>query len=418
MKIEKKILLVESEMLKPQGHFLDYLIETSIFFKNDRKILWFLNKNFNSNNLDLPDFCLIKKIIRSNIFHIKKNRILYFFEEIFFFITNIFNIFYFTFFFIKSINKLLVFYELLLNNYFIIPKYFKSFYLNYLKQNFNSNDDIIFQSCRRKDLALIYFLSNLEKKTLPKIHIRVFHLPNKRFKGFYFYIDLLKKEIKNKKIFIYTEKGFKFNYLRNDLKTDILINHTKPIFSFYSRASNPKKQVIGFVGEARVNKGFNKIPEIIEMMDKLDSNIEFIIHATDIGNNTKESLNKIFRLSKLNKNIKIINKYCNFSEYRSLLSQITIMPLLYDLDQINIGSGILYSCVSHEIIPIVPSNLNYLEDIMVQGSFLTANNLNDFCNKTSYIIKNYSDFIIKIKESSNKLKLSINEDPLIKNILN
>ena len=153
-------------------------------------------------------------------------------------------------------------------------------------------------------------------------------------------------------------------------------------------------------------------------MDKLDSNIEFIIHATDIGHNTRESLNKIFRLSKLNKNIKIINKYCNFSEYRSLLSQITIMPLLYDLDQINIGSGILYSCVSHEIIPIVPSNLNYLEDIMVQGSFLTANNLNDFCNKTSYIIKNYSDFIIKIKESSNKLKLSINEDPLIKNILN
>ena len=86
MKIEKKILLVESEMLKPQGHFLDYLIETSIFFKNDRKILWFLNKNFDSNHLDLPDFCLIKKIIRSNIFHIKKNRIFYFFEEIFFFL--------------------------------------------------------------------------------------------------------------------------------------------------------------------------------------------------------------------------------------------------------------------------------------------------------------------------------------------
>ena len=98
MKIKNKILLVESEMLKPQGHFLDYLIETSNFFKNDRKILWFLNKNFNSNNFDLPNFCLIKKIIKSNNFHIKKNRIFYFFEEIFFFITNIYNIFFFTFF--------------------------------------------------------------------------------------------------------------------------------------------------------------------------------------------------------------------------------------------------------------------------------------------------------------------------------
>ena len=417
MKIEKKILLVESEMLKPQGHFLDYLIETSIFFKNDRKILWFLNKNFNSNHLDLPDFCLIKKIIRSNIFHIKKNRILYFFEEIFFFITNIFNIFFFTFFFIKSINKLLVFYELLLNNYFIIPKYFKSFYLNYLKQNFNSNDHIIFQSCRRKDLALIYFLSNLEKKSVPKIHIRVFHLPNKRFKGFYFYIGLLKNKIKDKKILIYTEMGFKYNYLKNDVDKNILINHTKPIFSFYNREINPKKQVIGFVGEARANKGFNKIPQLITKINKLVSNAEIIVHATDVTDETKKSFDEIIKLSQIHKNIKLINKYCDYSEYRSLLSRITIMPLLYDLDQINTGSGILYSCVSHEIIPIVPSNLNYLGDILVERSFLTADNIDNFCNKISDVIKNYSDFILNIKESSKKLKKSINEDPLILNIL-
>ena len=127
MHLKKKILLVESEMLKPQGHFLDYLIETSNFFKSDHIIIWFLNKNFNSKNFELPGFCSIKKIIKSNFFHIKKNKILYFFEEIFFFITNIFNIFFFTIFFLKSINKLLIFYKLLFNNFFIIPKYFKSF---------------------------------------------------------------------------------------------------------------------------------------------------------------------------------------------------------------------------------------------------------------------------------------------------
>ena len=43
--MNRKLLLVESEMSKPQGHFLDYLIETSIYFKSKRKIIWFLNKN-------------------------------------------------------------------------------------------------------------------------------------------------------------------------------------------------------------------------------------------------------------------------------------------------------------------------------------------------------------------------------------
>ena len=65
MHLKKKILLVESEMLKPQGHFLDYLIETSNFFKSDHIIIWFLNKNFNSKNFELPGFCSIKKIIKS-----------------------------------------------------------------------------------------------------------------------------------------------------------------------------------------------------------------------------------------------------------------------------------------------------------------------------------------------------------------
>ena len=52
--MNKKLLLVESEMSKPQGHFLDYLIETE-FFKSNRKIIWFLNKNL-MKNIKIPDF--------------------------------------------------------------------------------------------------------------------------------------------------------------------------------------------------------------------------------------------------------------------------------------------------------------------------------------------------------------------------
>ena len=152
MKNNRNLLLVESEMVKAKGHFLDYLIETSHYFKINKKITWFLNRNFDSQNLYLPDFCDIRKIIISNKFKRKRNKFLYLIEEIFFFILNFYHILFFSFYFVNQINKLFLFYKCLFGNYFIVPRYFKSFYLNYVKLNFNQNDDIFFQSCRRNFL--------------------------------------------------------------------------------------------------------------------------------------------------------------------------------------------------------------------------------------------------------------------------
>ena len=67
MQNNTNLLLVESEMVKAKGHFLDYLIETSNYFKKKKKITWFLNNNFDSQNLYLPDFCDIRNIIKSNM---------------------------------------------------------------------------------------------------------------------------------------------------------------------------------------------------------------------------------------------------------------------------------------------------------------------------------------------------------------
>ena len=76
---KNNLLLVESEMTKAKGHFLDYLIETSNYFKDRNKITWFLNKNFNHQNLYLPTYCNINKIISSNNFKRKNNKFFYFF---------------------------------------------------------------------------------------------------------------------------------------------------------------------------------------------------------------------------------------------------------------------------------------------------------------------------------------------------
>ena len=47
MKKKNKLVLIESEMLGPKGHFLDNLIQTTKTFENKNKIYWVINKRFN-----------------------------------------------------------------------------------------------------------------------------------------------------------------------------------------------------------------------------------------------------------------------------------------------------------------------------------------------------------------------------------
>ena len=264
-------------------------------------------------------------------------------------------------------------------------------------------------------MALIFFLYNLEKEQLPKIHIRIFHLPKKRFKDFNFYLDKIKETIE-KRVFIYTEEGYKKKFLVRELGKDNLVHSTKPIFSFYNRKLDLINHTIGFVGEARINKGFNEIPKFIEIINKHHKNINFIIQFSNLDNYTYETANLLHELSLKYKNIQIINKYCDYNEYRSILKKITIMPLLYDLKQIKIGSGVLYSCVSHEIIPIIPKNCDYLKEILSSNSYLEASDIDCFADNSLIIIKDYKNYLANAKNSSKNLLRSIENDFLINNV--
>ena len=89
---------------------------------------------------------------------------------------------------------------------------------------------------------------------------------------------------------------------------------------------------------------------------------------------------------------------------------------MYDLEQMRLGSGVLYSCVSNEIIPIIPNNSDYLKEILSPNSYLEANNIDSFANNSLVIIKNYDKFLSCAKKSSENLFKSIEYDLLINNI--
>lgn len=401
-------------MTQPGGHFLDYLIETTIFFKKKFKIIWFLNKNCNLGDSYVPGEAEIKKIIVSNNFRRKENKFLYFSEELFFFFKNFFDIFYFILFFFEK-KKLKIFLKTLASNYFIIPRYFKSFYFEVIKCNLDKNDHIFVQSCRRKDISCIYFFSNIEG-VFPKIHLRVFFPPRKKFKSFFFYLTKIEKFINKNKIFLYTEHGYKYELISKEMGSPNFLRETIPIFSFSERFFSNNDLTIGFVGQARKDKGFHLLPELISSLEKKNINLNYLIQFTSTID-MKYYEDQILNMAKINTRIRIINRYCNYKEYRDILKKIDIMPILHDLEHLTIGnSSVIYSCITNEIPIIIPENCFHLKKILTFKSYEEAKDLENFVEKIILISNNFNFYLKESKKLAINFKKTIYDSALIKNL--
>ncbi len=415
MKKKNKLILIESEMIGPRGHFLDNLIETTKNFEKKLDVYWIVNKRFNNEGTYLPKNIKIIKTIESNFFKRKINKIFYVFEEIFFFIKNFFWIVYFLILF--SINgNFKLFLKALRSNYFILPRYFSSFYKQYKILKLSPNDNVFFQTARRKDIALVNFLIKIDKNH-PKFHIRVMLPPKIKFKGFFYYLNLLKNEMINNKLFIYTWSTYNYNYfLKNSLTKKGIYKSNIP-WSFHKRNSKNKNLVIGFMGDARKARGFHQLPKIIKILKKKKYNFNFIIQFSKVTDDLLKTKKELLDLSKKDKRIHIIEKYCDYKEFRNILKKIDIMPIIHSAKEINkITSGTMYSCISNEIAIVIPSGTSFMSEIMKYKSYEKAKNINDFAKKIIKISKNYNFYRRNVKQNSLILKKLLEKDPLRKYI--
>ena len=82
----------------------------------------------------------------------------------------------------------------------------------------------------------------------------------------------------------------------------------------------------------------------------------------------------------------------------------------------NTNSGIIYSCISYEIIPIIPYNCDYLKKILVKNSFKEAGSIEDFAENIKIIKNNYENILLNAKNSSKNLSKQIDNGIMIKNI--
>jgi hypothetical protein len=407
-----KLILFEGDIVGGRGHHLDNLIETSIFFSKEFDIVWFVNSKFNQNNLFIPKYVKIRNVIKTNNISRIKNKIIYLCLEILIYINN------FLFFIRIAIKKKKIFFFLKfwIKSFFTIPQYFKSFYSEFIKQEITEYDHLIIQSCREKDISLVYFLVNIEN-IVPKIHIRLLYPPKKKIKGFFFYLKNIKKFIDDKKIFIYTEIEYFKDLIEKQISNlnDKIFVFTN-IFTFFIR-SKTNNLTIGFIGEARSNKGFNLLPHFINKINSLNKNVNFLIQFSKVYPDTVMTRELLKEMAYKIPNLKIIEKYCDFFEYREILQNIDIMPILYPLSQTNtVGSGVFYSCLTNEIPIIIPRNSIYLKKLLNFSSYEEASEIDEYVEKTILITKNYNFYLSEAKKQSLSYKLKLESDPLVKNI--
>ena len=412
---KNKLVLIESEMFGPKGHFLDNLIETTKTFENQNKIYWLINKRFQDEGTYIPKNIKIIKTISSNYFKRKKNKLFYLLEEIFFILKNLLEIIFYSFFFLKEKN-FLKFFNALKSNFFILPRYFGSFYMEYKKLKLKENDNIFFQTARRKDMALINFLIKIDENH-PKFHIRVMLPPKIKFKGFFYYLNQLKSAMNVKRVFVYTWSDYNFNYFKKNSISKIGIYKSNIPWSFYKRNNLRKKLVIGFAGDARKARGFQHLPKIINILKKNKQQFNYIIQYSKISDDLLDVKKELIKLSKKDKNIFILEKYCDYKEFRNILKKIDIMPIIHSAEEINkITSGTMYSCISNEIVTVIPKGTNFMSNIMKYKSYEKAGNLDDYARKIVKVSKNYKFYLKNVKLNSLLLKRILEKDPLKKYI--
>jgi hypothetical protein len=414
--MKKKLLLLETEMKGPGGHYLDNLIESFFFFKDDFQIYSLLNKSFDSRGTYVPDELEVLKLLNRNNFEKKNNKLLhYIFETLSFFKRLFLGIILVPFFLYKK--NFVNYFNALISNRFILPRYFSEIYFFLKENNFSSEDHILFQTTRNKHMSLANFIIRL-KLDIPKIHLRILYTPSyNKLGGFNFFLNKIKPFLKKKKVFIYVLTKKNYEILTNQLNFNEGIFMSNIPWVFFSRSINNLSKTIGYMGDARVNRGFNLLPELIEKLTAISSDFKFIIQYAKTDKTVIATSDKLHEMAKLNSNINICQKYLDYKEFRDTLKKIDIMPILHNSNEINLGNpSTIYSSITHEIPMTVPSNLKYMKDVLIHQSYEESNNIDETVKKILLIKNNYTNYLESAKKNSSILAAKFFNDPLKINI--
>ena len=404
---KKKIILFEGELRGGKGHHYDHLVENSFYYKDRGEIIWVVNKKFNKKDLFIPDFVKVLNIIDTADRKIVSKNLKFNIELFYLPLKNFLKS---CFFLLAYIGFNFNFLSFIFRNFFCFPKYFSSFYKTLKNLNLGKDDKIIFQTSRINDFELVYALTLLNCKS--QLHLRIIQLHRKKkFRKFQYILKILndKNELYSK-VFVYTETEFQKQEIKKHTNIDVDLFYNN--LSFSQKIKKKDKLTIGILGESRYDKGFYKTPELIRILNnQFQNKVNFIIQINNCPSSLLETKNDLERLSKEFGNIRIINGYINFFEYREILKLIDIIPLLHELDQLkNCGSGIVFSSMVNENPMVIPKGAKFVKSFFKYDSYLEAESIDDYSKSIEKIIKNYPKFLEMAKKQSKLYLDNLNQD--------
>ena len=173
-----------------------------------------------------------------------------------------------------------------------------------------------------------------------------------------------------------------------------------PIFfenkkNIFKKNKNKKIQVT-YLGDAREEKGFFKIPSMIK---NIDNNFFFNIQSNSNGYDLDKYYHTIDELKKI-KNLKLFNKQLNEKDYSKLLLKTDIILIPYLIENYRYRtSGIFFEGILANKIPLIPENTwmssFYNEDKILKRLII----------KNDYDLEKILNFV-KINKKNISIKLS------------
>ena len=93
------------------------------------------------------------------------------------------------------------------------------------------------------------------------------------------------------------------------------------------------------------------------------------------------------------------------------------MPIFYTLDQINnLGSGLFYSCITHEIPMVIPKGSDQFKKYLLTNNYLEADSEYDYIKQIITIHENYDYFLNESKKLSKIYSQNIETCLLVKEV--
>jgi glycosyltransferase involved in cell wall biosynthesis len=280
-------------------------------------------------------------------------------------------------------------------------------------------------------LAVLSLCAGIAPDQLPRFHLRFLcddscnisgHPSPMSFEDMLRWLDA--EALLDRRVFLYAETARLADWIE-------AIAGLRPALAPYpvgtaprpARPTRKRSLRIGYLGQARCEKGFDRLAAILRRFEALYVQagtqhrdvpaISAIVHAAG-----SKRLVRVFEEAAqgLRIELELIDRTLNENEYQQILKRIDVLVLPYDIDRYaRKGSGIVQEALAHAI-PFVCSAQTGLVDFLTEENGESARTDEEFASSLLKIVLNYDRYLDRAIVAAAKRYRVLEANPLRDNI--